>query len=668
MRGTLKHIVKALLIAAACMAAPMSTAMSEETVPDITYKSSTSSPYSSAQLEYTTAGTYTWTVPDGVNEVKATLVGGGGNPRALWMRAGNNGGATHVISGGGGEIVENFLLKVTPGQILTISVGGAEEKSLISINDEVIISANFGVGYTGDVINIDQLGLAGGPGGGTGGNYITLSGISVQATDGKYGPQGATFNAPSVFHDGVPTYNSVVFHGGGGSWGRGGSDGISPTIGGGGSPKTENGSVNLGYDSIPSGYLGADGAIFINYGSTSVATTGISLNQTSLALNIDGSTTLTATVSPSNATDKSVTWTTSNASVATVSGGKVTAVGGGTATITATASGGQKATCTVTVSQPLTGISLPSSSLSIAAGASAQITPVFTPSNATNKKVAWTSSNSSVASVDASGNVTALKPGVTTITAKAADGGFTASCVVKVTSKTRAVFLKINPEAEPMPYYATVLYYGLADGIVQSYPGLDVTEDGIIEAPIVEPSGDFNIGVKTQNTLISGILASEAESDFTSETLNLITGDLDSDNIITGSDFTLLTQAMNYPPAVTDGLSMTGDLNRDGEVNRLDRIIFNKSILWTGEDRFLHSGFDMKESPVRIARTMSLSHANLPSRQESIIKLAQVSDNVYELSLTKDTPSINMLQISLTNEDNIMYTICPPPRTMGSLR
>ena len=264
MRGTLKLIVKTFLIAAAYIAAPMSFSLSEAAVPDITYKSGTSSPYSSAQLEYTKAGTYTWTVPDGVNEVKATLVGGGGNPRALWMRAGNNGGATHVISGGGGEIVENFLLKVTPGQILTISVGGAEEKSLISINDEVIISANFGVGYTGDVINIDQLGLAGGPGGGTGGYYITLSGVSVQATAGKYGPQGATFNAPSVFHDGVPTYNSVVFHGGGGSWGRGGSDGISPTIGGGGSPKTENGSVNLGYDSIPSGYLGADGAIFIN--------------------------------------------------------------------------------------------------------------------------------------------------------------------------------------------------------------------------------------------------------------------------------------------------------------------------------------------------------------------------------------------------------------------
>jgi uncharacterized protein (TIGR02145 family) len=81
---------------------------------------------------------------------------------------------------------------------------------------------------------------------------------------------------------------------------------------------------------------------------TPVAVTGISLDKTTLPLTIGETYTLTATVSPDNATDKTVTWTSSDNSVANVAGGVVTAVADGVATITATA-GGQTATCTVTV-------------------------------------------------------------------------------------------------------------------------------------------------------------------------------------------------------------------------------------------------------------------------------------------------------------------------------
>ncbi|MCR5419066.1 MAG: leucine-rich repeat protein [Lachnospiraceae bacterium] len=81
---------------------------------------------------------------------------------------------------------------------------------------------------------------------------------------------------------------------------------------------------------------------------TAIPVSGISLNKSVLNLAKGASDTLTATVSPMDATDKSVTWKTSNAAVATVSAGKVTAVGAGKATITATA-GGKSATCEVTV-------------------------------------------------------------------------------------------------------------------------------------------------------------------------------------------------------------------------------------------------------------------------------------------------------------------------------
>ena len=81
-----------------------------------------------------------------------------------------------------------------------------------------------------------------------------------------------------------------------------------------------------------------------------VAVTGVSLNQTSLTLTEGYSETLTATVSPDNATNKTVTWSTSDANIATVSNGKVTAVAEGTATVTVTTTdGGKTATCNVTV-------------------------------------------------------------------------------------------------------------------------------------------------------------------------------------------------------------------------------------------------------------------------------------------------------------------------------
>ena len=88
----------------------------------------------------------------------------------------------------------------------------------------------------------------------------------------------------------------------------------------------------------------------VNYAPTTVAVTGITLDTSSLSLTRSGTATLTATVNPSNATNKTITWTSSNTAVATVSDGTVTAVGTGSATITVTTKdGGKTATCNVTV-------------------------------------------------------------------------------------------------------------------------------------------------------------------------------------------------------------------------------------------------------------------------------------------------------------------------------
>ena len=167
-----------------------------------------------------------------------------------------------------------------------------------------------------------------------------------------------------------------------------------------------------------------------------IEVTSVSLNKTSLTLEIGESETLTATVLPSNATDKSVTWTSSAQSVATVANGRITAIGGGTATITATTSNGKTATCSVTVNEPapeiieVTSISLSQTSLTLEIGESQALTATVLPSNATAKSVTWTSSVQSVATV-ANGKVTAVGSGTATITATTSNGK-TATCTVTV--------------------------------------------------------------------------------------------------------------------------------------------------------------------------------------------------------------------------------------------
>lgn len=165
----------------------------------------------------------------------------------------------------------------------------------------------------------------------------------------------------------------------------------------------------------------------------------VQLNESAMSLSVGGTGNLIATVNPSDATDKTVTWTSSNTAIATVdANGKVTAVAPGTAVIVVTTKdGGKTASCTVTVSSttvPVESITLDKTSLSLAEGETATIIATVSPDNATNKAVNWTSSNTAVATVDANGNVTAVSAGTIVIIASTADGGKTALCTVTVTA------------------------------------------------------------------------------------------------------------------------------------------------------------------------------------------------------------------------------------------
>ncbi len=165
-----------------------------------------------------------------------------------------------------------------------------------------------------------------------------------------------------------------------------------------------------------------------------VAVQSITLDKQTASLTVGGSLTLKATVLPADATDKTVKWTSSNAS-ATVSGGTVKAVSAGAAEITATA-GEKSATCKITIAEAtvaVQSVSFTETSGSLEIGKSLTLVPVITPSNATDKTVTWKSSKPTVASVEG-GLVKALTAGSTDITATV--GGKTATYALTVPEAT----------------------------------------------------------------------------------------------------------------------------------------------------------------------------------------------------------------------------------------
>ena len=165
-----------------------------------------------------------------------------------------------------------------------------------------------------------------------------------------------------------------------------------------------------------------------------IAVTGVTLTPDKATLNVGETQELTAVVAPSNATNKTVTWASSDPAVATVKDGVVTAVGKGTATITVTTEdGNHTAACTITVKLPVSKVTLNETSTALVVGSTKQLIATVEPANADDSTVTWKSGDTNVATVDQNGNVTAVGVGSTTITATA--GGKSATCTVIVTAK-----------------------------------------------------------------------------------------------------------------------------------------------------------------------------------------------------------------------------------------
>ena len=182
----------------------------------------------------------------------------------------------------------------------------------------------------------------------------------------------------------------------------------------------------------------------IKYVAQDIHATSISLDVTNKTAERYDRFQLTATIAPLNFTD-AVVWTSSNEEVATVSDtGYVEICGVGTAVITVTA-GNVKAACKITVPQLIDWIEFDEDEIELKAGETYQLKPYISPSDATNKKLKYTSSDTKVAEVSASGLVTAKSEGEAKIRAAATDGSDEyAVCYVTVTGKAKVTGITLD--------------------------------------------------------------------------------------------------------------------------------------------------------------------------------------------------------------------------------
>lgn len=298
-----------------------------------------------------------------------------------------------------------------------------------------------------------------------------------------------------------------------------------------------------------------------------IAVTGVSLNKTALQLKAGENETLIATIRPTDATNKNVTWTSSDTDVASVHDGLVTAKKAGTAVITViTEDGNFTAVCAVTVTQPVTGVELNKSSLTLQVGESEGLLAAVLPDDATNKQVVWTSSNSSVASVSQNGAVTALKVGTAVITVTTADGGFTATCAVTVVPNK----IELKPGLGYKLNESGTIVYNIkpetkVSDLVKNFAGSGTIEvrnkDGVLL------SGDKFVGTGAIINLIAGGRVVDT-------LIVAVLGDVNGDGKVLANDARLVLRHVAKLGTLTELQMLAGDTDGNKKIEATDaRII-----------------------------------------------------------------------------------------------
>lgn len=206
-------------------------------------------------------------------------------------------------------------------------------------------------------------------------------------------------------------------------------------------------------------------------------------------LNVGGTAQLKATVQPESSTDK-VEWASSDENVLTVDAdGLVTALANGEATITATA-GEQTASVAITVVTPAAGLDAEALTLYVGDEPS-QLEATVLPATASDKGVAWTSSNSDVAMVDDNGAVTPVGVGTCTVTATTLDGGLTAECAVTVGEHVAGVTLDKSE--------ASIVGVGTTQLVATVSPA------GALDKSVAWSTSDKSVATVNENGLVTAV-------------------------------------------------------------------------------------------------------------------------------------------------------------------
>ena len=180
---------------------------------------------------------------------------------------------------------------------------------------------------------------------------------------------------------------------------------------------------------------------FIKSTAGSVVATSIRVSPTSATLSANQNRIITSTILPTTTTNKTVSWSSSNNTIATVTNGLIRGVSGGNAIITVRTTDGTNlsATINITVTVPVTGIALNKTNISIRPTITSQIVATVTPSNATNKTVTWISSSPNIATVSSAGLVRGVTVGTAFILAVTNNGNKTAYAIVNVTASSSKI-------------------------------------------------------------------------------------------------------------------------------------------------------------------------------------------------------------------------------------
>lgn len=190
------------------------------------------------------------------------------------------------------------------------------------------------------------------------------------------------------------------------------------------------------------------------FADTTVKVESINLNKTTATLTVGATDNLTVTINPSNATDQSLRWSSSNTNVATVFNGVVMAIAPGNAVITATSEDGFKsASCMVTVTNPIITISLNKTTETLTQGETDTLIATVTKTNMNqntvlNQMVTFKSSNNNVVQVGGNGFIYAAGPGTATITASTEGGSNVAACFVNVNAKNNLSSIALDKKAD----------------------------------------------------------------------------------------------------------------------------------------------------------------------------------------------------------------------------